>query len=167
MSNRAISFKSLIHKPLYLVGGNWTTPGCHVSIHRFLEFQLLPMQFFLKKIKKLNGAPAQSACSLYPAPLFLNAVNFCSCSCLADFCFYICFLCRVQYISLLFIGMLIVISVRGFLTNLMKVNLFILFWQKLSHHYQKYQGPLRSFTYLSKKENLKKKRKLFHVAQES
>jgi hypothetical protein len=27
-----------------------------------------------------------------------------------------------QYISLLFIGMLIVISVRGFLTNLMKVN---------------------------------------------
>lgn len=29
----------------------------------------------------------------------------------------------MQYISLLFIGMLIVISVRGFLTNLMKVNL--------------------------------------------
>lgn len=29
----------------------------------------------------------------------------------------------VQYISLLFIGILIVISVRGFLTNLMKVIL--------------------------------------------
>ena len=29
----------------------------------------------------------------------------------------------VQYISLLFIGMLIVISVRGFLTNLMKVSI--------------------------------------------
>lgn len=28
----------------------------------------------------------------------------------------------VQYISLMFIGMLIVISVRGFLTNLMKVT---------------------------------------------
>lgn len=31
----------------------------------------------------------------------------------------------VQYISLLFIGMLVVISVRGFLTNLMKVFLLL------------------------------------------
>ena len=35
----------------------------------------------------------------------------------------------VQYISLLFIGMLIVISVRGFLSNLMKVIIYLgAFW---------------------------------------
>lgn len=41
-------------------------------------------------------------------------------------CFWFCLL-FVQYISLLFIGMLIVMSVRGFLTNLMKVNIFFFY----------------------------------------
>jgi len=38
---------------------------------------------------------------------------------------FIIFLHFLQYISLLFIGMLVVISVRGFLTNLMKVFLLL------------------------------------------
>ena len=41
--------------------------------------------------------------------------------CLMLYFSYLSFVNVVQYISLLFIGILIVISVRGFLTNLMKV----------------------------------------------
>lgn len=60
---------------------------------------------------------------------------FCySCYFLSDILFFM----FMQYISLLFIGMLIVMSVRGFLTNLMKVLAFFFFFYGSNYHFLLY-----------------------------
>ncbi|KAK9083604.1 hypothetical protein Scep_030075 [Stephania cephalantha] len=71
-------------------------------------------QVFLGKSEELICC-IESLCE-FETMFVTNAYLF---SCFQNFCILSFHLCK--YISLLFIGVLIVISVRGFLTNLMKV----------------------------------------------